>query len=519
MTKFRLRMPNIQDWETIWNSTAGFEKELLHWNSFTTKNGDTVFPEFHLVDLDLSNTSFHAIGGGKPCDGHYSTIDNQNQQIAFRPVLEASEELSCLADGTVIHFGSFNLNDTNIPIPEADEKCFTYHSRDDISAPTLDLTIPEGEEKEKISWIKYGNILMADRPLFSGLSYDALNALHMVEGQEIDIPFDRIATEYFYDMAMKQPASSQRITADIMFDITQDLLFNRVDVSLNKDTLYKTALAIKNLWSRDLELDLDHTISSLGTILKHGLIDVGYTDKNNCRVFESFPPDTIVSVLTDCSPKTTQLILLESMNANREHTLIDKNGDLTPWGKTISLLKKHQLPEPWILTDDDCLQYRRILDPLYSNDSFELCQIVELPDGDYGFCHGTISDISKIPEEEIEDYLQLYGYQNMANFVMETSGSHAFVYGPDGKIDRENSPGWSIDYGLIAEMIFETDYIEFLDETGIKSWDEAADKVSDFTGNKSVSSTKKPEFSALEDILTDTGIPQETKKSEITIER
>lgn len=159
--------------------------------------------------------------------------------------------------------------------------------------------------------------------------------------------------------------------------------------------------------------------------------------------------------------------------------------------------------ESWEMTDDACLQHRRTLDPLGANDSFELCQIQELPNGEYGICHGSLFELSKRPEKEIEEYLNLYGFADLEDYVRQGSASCEFIYDANGNIDRENSPSWIIDYGFIAEMIFETEYMDYLDDSRTYSWDEAVSEIARITGDPHVLEHKNNPVSSLEEMVQD----------------
>lgn len=149
----------------------------------------------------------------------------------------------------------------------------------------------------------------------------------------------------------------------------------------------------------------------------------------------------------------------------------------------------------WFITDDDCLQCcRKVpeLDPEY----YELIQINSYPghvDGVPFFqvAHGRV-DISEHSEEEILDALNAYGYEDMDDFVFQNAPSEDWVYKDDGSIDRENSPGYIIDYQLIAEMFFEQENQEYVQEE-FKTWNKAVEYVSRHTG-LDLCNYKDPEF-------------------------
>lgn len=110
----------------------------------------------------------------------------------------------------------------------------------------------------------------------------------------------------------------------------------------------------------------------------------------------------------------------------------------------------------WTLTDDDCCQWQRgIIDeqrPLVQ--CYEMCQIVRIGE-EYRVCHGVVP-IGAVSEEELDVLVHMYGYNSLDEFVQESAPTSDFVVDANGAIDRENSPAWVLEYGLLAEMDFET---------------------------------------------------------------
>lgn len=104
---------------------------------------------------------------------------------------------------------------------------------------------------------------------------------------------------------------------------------------------------------------------------------------------------------------------------------------------------------PWILTDDTTSQYIRSLD--FLNTVFELYQVCKVADV-FKVAHGTV-DVRSCSREEIYNTLRLYGYENVDDFVEQTS-PEIIDKNEDGSLNR-NSPYYIIDWQLIAEMIFE----------------------------------------------------------------
>ena len=106
----------------------------------------------------------------------------------------------------------------------------------------------------------------------------------------------------------------------------------------------------------------------------------------------------------------------------------------------------------WILTDDDCAQYVRNLDEFKGN-VFELWQVCGVLDM-FAVAHAVIN-INDYSEDEIEDVLHYYSYENLDDFVQEISPA-TIERKADGTLDRE-SPNYIVEWQLIAEMLFETE--------------------------------------------------------------
>lgn len=114
----------------------------------------------------------------------------------------------------------------------------------------------------------------------------------------------------------------------------------------------------------------------------------------------------------------------------------------------------------WVLTDDDCAQYLRYLDPIAGSTGkqFELWQVCELPDG-YAVAHDTVN-IDEYDEEDINSTLASFGYDNLDEFVQENS-PEPIPQKADGSLD-ETSPHYIVEWQLIAEMLFEEKALQCL---------------------------------------------------------
>ena len=138
----------------------------------------------------------------------------------------------------------------------------------------------------------------------------------------------------------------------------------------------------------------------------------------------------------------------------------------------------------WFVTDDDCLQHcRQIRDITPNYDFIQINSYHGNSDGKpfYQIAHGSVRVLSDYSEEEIADALSSFGYSNMDDFVIQNSPGSNFVYKEDGSVDRENSPDYSVNYQLIAEMLFESNNQEFVTDE-YADWNEAVMAVSKITG-------------------------------------
>ena len=112
----------------------------------------------------------------------------------------------------------------------------------------------------------------------------------------------------------------------------------------------------------------------------------------------------------------------------------------------------------WTLTDDDCAQYVRTVDE-YFGKTFELWQVCKLV-GNYEVAHAIIN-IDDYSDDEINEVLNFFGYQDMDEFVDMVSPVQ-IKRREDGTLDKD-SPHYIIEWQLIAEMIFESHALsEFL---------------------------------------------------------
>lgn len=164
----------------------------------------------------------------------------------------------------------------------------------------------------------------------------------------------------------------------------------------------------------------------------------------------------------------------------------------------------------WLLTDDDCCQLRRT-DALAISNIFELYQINRYPghlrrptqsEDFFKVAHAYI-DISDYSEGDILSALQGFGYESLDRFVEETSPDWNVIYKEDGTIDRENSPSYIIDFGLIAEMLFEFDALEYAIEKEYNSYNEAVSAIEQWTGENFSYAKQAPQSTSIAERIQD----------------
>lgn len=101
----------------------------------------------------------------------------------------------------------------------------------------------------------------------------------------------------------------------------------------------------------------------------------------------------------------------------------------------------------WFVTDDDCLQCCRMI----SQQCYELIQVQKLRN-DYGVLHGIVN-IDDYSVNEWEEYIKIYGHSDLHDFIAS----------------YENR----LEYRVLAEYIFETDWQKYLLEKTYKTRQEA----------------------------------------------
>lgn len=130
-----------------------------------------------------------------------------------------------------------------------------------------------------------------------------------------------------------------------------------------------------------------------------------------------------------------------------------------------------------IVPDDDFAQWQdfadehillmRPINPVDPTD-FEYIKVSDqagdpdhLGPGEVFFFHGVISVQDYLEAESaLNELLNGFGYADLDAFVKENSPDDNWVYGADGKLDRENSPSYIIDIQLLASLIAESLFYE-----------------------------------------------------------
>ena len=114
----------------------------------------------------------------------------------------------------------------------------------------------------------------------------------------------------------------------------------------------------------------------------------------------------------------------------------------------------------WFITDDDCFQCCRIEDS--ESSIFTFVQINELPDEQYQISKSLIDLSLYNDQDEINEVLMSYGYDNFDKLLENTKGK-----------EEANQ--------LLAEMFFEIESYDYTEGDSL-SWDESVEKVSEITG-------------------------------------
>lgn len=219
--------------------------------------------------------------------------------------------------------------------------------------------------------------------------------------------------------------------------------------------------------------------------MKHQMICYGVcgedffcVQKHTNNTEEYFSLYMVDAIPTDFTPGGIELFLMDnaalgcSVSGTRDQVISELNdfisehsaeAPMEPRIKSREEMFKGEKSE-WTITDDDCCQMRRT-DELGISNIFEMYQITcypghfcKPPRDEYYVIQHAIIDVLNYPEEDILDVLSAYGYKDMNDFVEQTSPCDPYaeaVYDENGKLDPINSPNYIIDYGLIAEMLFE----------------------------------------------------------------
>lgn len=135
------------------------------------------------------------------------------------------------------------------------------------------------------------------------------------------------------------------------------------------------------------------------------------------------------------------------------------------------------IDDQWVLTDDDCAQYRRRLPDQNGGPVFELVQVNQYGASLFKVALGFVlwNDI----KDDVDDLMAYYSYDAAS---LEALGSEA--------------------YGIIAEAVFETAATEYDGEEEYATFEEAAAVVDDYVRMRSMQK-QDPYVQALDDALRD----------------
>lgn len=339
MDCFKLRTPTIADWENVWNCFSASQRDVLHWRPTFPKDengkpGAPNYREFHLSDPDENTPHFHCCAGGREADGKYAVAPS-DYKLQFRPVLEAEKDISCLKDGTIIQMGSFMAGTDILPIPGEDDMPPVFPAGSELNFCPYEL-----DGAEPVSWIKCGNILMADRPVVSGISFDQLKQMNLVKGFFMDTPFQAVAANYFYDLSMSQPFSSQRQLGDIMADLHRELEYNTVADIPERNILFAISSRIQQALYNDENLNPYRIVLAVSTMLTRGLDSFYYYDQDKSHRIADFSPEVLRTVLSTCLQDEFEVLLDDTMDCVIERKIADKDGQPTATGRVLACLEQ-----------------------------------------------------------------------------------------------------------------------------------------------------------------------------------
>lgn len=128
----------------------------------------------------------------------------------------------------------------------------------------------------------------------------------------------------------------------------------------------------------------------------------------------------------------------------------------------------------WTMISDKKYMWQRevILRDMPLVQAYEMVMAVKLGEA-YEICHGTVK-IGMVPYEELNLLVQIYGYSDLDDFVIQTSPTTEFVFKENGTIDREASESWILEYALLAQMDFESNCLEeYMTDTHFDSREQA----------------------------------------------
>ena len=352
MNTFKLRLPRIKDVEQIWNNLNEAQRANLHWTPEGICYADSnsmrrFYGEFHLADQLPEDPQRHAVAGGRKVDGQYAYTCSETEKSAFRPVLEATgdTDMDCIKDGTIIHMGAFMLDGECLPIPGENEAPPIWPERNVLGGPPIALNPFAEGEKDAIGWMKCGNLLIADRCVLNRITFQQLADHQLDKGCELNMPFDETVSKMFYDLAMQQPSSRQRVIGDVMRNIHLNTENDHGIGVLDRQQKYDIASKTYDCWLHSYTDWLDDGPSlpdmtmGVSQLLLLGIEAFTWKEKGKYHS-QDFSPEAVKKVLLSCGRDTFTAILGQRMNLYDNSSIDIGSVDGASLNKAVAMLSK-----------------------------------------------------------------------------------------------------------------------------------------------------------------------------------
>lgn len=153
------------EWDTLMDAFQE-NNELLHWKhiySLCQENGYNL--TLYRVRRGFSSARFWGC----------SYASRQGVFLGFRPVLEPLETdtLSTIIDGSILQFGTLYMDDVALANPKI--PIWDGDIPDYVPNTMLQIGDTSSDEERQIRWVKWRNILVADRNILKNISWEKLN--------------------------------------------------------------------------------------------------------------------------------------------------------------------------------------------------------------------------------------------------------------------------------------------------------------------------------------------------------